>query len=111
MNIMQHFSWKFPHLFKAISLNGKGANVRPNLPSIGGFFKSSGYIKVKLCKRLTNIKKSSILASCSPMHTRLPLKRKKKQEKGLQGDKNDFSQFNLTDLLLRRIIQYNMCEQ
>lgn len=60
------------HLFKAIILNGHGANVRPNLPSIEGFVAFSGYTKVKLCIRLAKIKNSSIFANCSPMHTRLP---------------------------------------
>lgn len=53
-------------------LNGHGAKVRPNLPSMDGFAVFSGYIKVKLCIRLVKIKNSSIFANCSPMHTRLP---------------------------------------
>lgn len=53
-------------------LNGHGAKVRPNLPSIDGFAAFSGYTKVKLCIRLEKIKNSSIFANCSPMHTRLP---------------------------------------
>lgn len=60
------------HFFKAIILNGHGAKVRPNLPSIDGFAAFSGYKKVKLCIRLAKIKNSSIFANCSPMHTRLP---------------------------------------
>lgn len=60
------------YFFKAIILNGQGAKVRPNLPSIDGFAAFSGYKKVKLCIRLAKIKNSSIFANCSPMHTRLP---------------------------------------
>lgn len=62
----------FYHFFKATILNGHGAKVRPNLPSIDGFGAFSGYKKVKLCIRLAKIKNSSIFANCSPMHTRLP---------------------------------------
>lgn len=36
-SFMHHSLLKFLHLFKAIILNGNGAKVRPNRPSMGGF--------------------------------------------------------------------------
>lgn len=56
--------------------NGKGASVRPNRPSNIGWNVSSANEKLKNCRRLTNIRKSSILASCSPMQTLRPGYRK-----------------------------------
>lgn len=60
------------YLFETITLNGCGARVRPYLPVRMGFLESLGKAKVKLCIRLTNIRNSSIFASCSPIHTRFP---------------------------------------
>lgn len=60
------------YLFAMIMLNGCGANVKPYLPVMLGFFESLGKENVKLCIRLTNIRNNSIFASCSPIHTRFP---------------------------------------
>ena len=69
------------YLFEMIILNGCGAKVRPYFPVRIGF-ESLGKTNMKLCIRLTNIRNSSIFASCSPIHTRFP--KNKTRKKGLQ---------------------------
>lgn len=54
------------------TVKGHGARVRPKRPCMDGADLSSGNLKVKACIRLVNIRNSSILASCSPMHTLRP---------------------------------------
>lgn len=56
---------------------GHGARVRPKRPCIDWADFPSGSLKVKACIRLVNIRNSSILASCSPMHTRRPVAHRK----------------------------------
>ncbi len=54
------------------TVNGHGARVRPKRPCMDGAGLPSGNLKVKACIKLVNIRNSSILASCSPMHTLRP---------------------------------------
>lgn len=62
-----------PHLRSVThTVYGQGASVRPNLPCNGGAGFPSGSLNLKACNKLVTIKKSSILASCSPIHTLRP---------------------------------------
>lgn len=71
--------WGMPLCLKAVqraftqTVNGHGARVRPKRPCMDGADFPSGSLNVKACIRLVNIRNSSILASCSPMHTLRPI--------------------------------------
>lgn len=54
------------------TVNGLGASVRPKRAfSEGGGFPFGG-LNLKACSRLDTVRNTSILASCSPMHTLRP---------------------------------------
>lgn len=69
-----------PHRGTATILNSCGECVKPRTPSMLGFTPSAG-VMLKRCKRVVKNRKSSILASGSPMHTRLPALERKLGEK------------------------------
>lgn len=59
------------HRGTAIILNSWGEWVKPSTPSMLGISPGTG-VKVKRCRRDVKKRNSSILARCSPKHTRLP---------------------------------------
>ena len=60
------------HRGTAFIRNNRGEWVKPNTPSMLGISPLAGD-RVKRWRRLVKKRKSSILARCSPRHTRLPV--------------------------------------